>query len=196
MGKEELISLIGMPGSGKSTIGRMLAQQLGWDFVDMDDYVQEISGSSIPALFNQSEAVFRRWETEACRQLSRRRHTVIACGGGVVLDPENLILLKAGGAVAWIDRPLEHILRDIDTESRPLLKDGANRLFNLYEQRKDLYRQGADWRITNTGAMEDVVSRLLQYLKGSESYEADGDQRTQSEYAGDQGALRLRKPNL
>lgn len=196
MGKEELISLIGMPGSGKSTIGRMLAQQLGWDFVDMDDYVQEISGSSIPALFNQSEAVFRRWETEACRQLSRRRRTVIACGGGVVLDPENLILLKAGGAVAWIDRPLEHILRDIDTESRPLLKDGADRLFNLYEQRKDLYRQGADWRITNTGAMEDVVSRLLQYLKGSEAYEADGDQRTQSEYAGDQGALRLRKPDL
>lgn len=196
MGKEELISLIGMPGSGKSTIGRMLAQQLGWDFVDMDDYVQEISGSSIPALFSQGEAVFRRWETEACRQLSRRRRTVIACGGGVVLDPENLILLKAGGAVAWIDRPLEHILRDIDTESRPLLKDGADRLFNLYEQRKDLYRQGADWRITNTGAMEEAVRRLLQYLKGSESYEADGDQRTQSEYAGDQGALRLRKPDL
>jgi len=196
MRKEELISLIGMPGSGKSAIGRMLAGHLGWDFVDMDDFVQEISGSSIPALFSQGEAEFRRWETEACRQLCRRRRTVIACGGGVVLDPENLILLKSGGAVVWIDRPLEHILRDIDIQTRPLLKDGPDRVIRLYEQRKDLYRQGADWRIANTGSMEDVVSRLLQYLKGSEPNEADGDQWTQPEYAGDQGALRLRKPDL
>lgn len=169
MGKKELISLIGMPGSGKSTIGRLLAKRLDWDYVDMDDYIQEISGCSIPALFDQGEAVFRRWETEACHQLSLRRRAVIACGGGVVIHPENLVALRAHGWIAYIDRPLEHIIDDIEIGTRPLLKDGAGRLLNLYEQRKDLYRQGADWHIANTGPMEAVVQELLEYLKGSEA---------------------------
>ena len=74
-----ILSLIGMPGSGKTTLGRLVARELGWDFVDMDDAIQDMAGRTIPELFSQGEPVFRQWEARVCARLSSvDRPTVVA----------------------------------------------------------------------------------------------------------------------
>ncbi len=81
--KEKLI-LIGMPGSGKTTIGKLLAKEYNCSFCDMDDYIIQISQKSIAELFSEGEDIFRNYETQACRELSISDKTVISTGGGVI----------------------------------------------------------------------------------------------------------------
>ncbi len=161
MKKKQFIALIGMPGCGKTTFGRLMAERLGWDFIDADDYIQEIAGRSISELFSEGEAVFRHWETEACRRLCEREKTVIACGGGVVLRPQNLEILRAHGRIVFIDRPVELIAGDIDISTRPLLKEGIGRLNTLYDQRYPLYMEQTEVRVENTGTHEETLDDLL-----------------------------------
>ena len=161
-----ILSLIGMPGSGKTTLGRLVARELGWDFVDMDDAIQDMAGRTIPELFSQGEPVFRQWEARVCARLSSvDRPTVVACGGGVVLTPGNIDALKAGGPVLFLDRPLAHIAGDIDRSTRPLLRDGMDRLYQLYADRYSLYRAAGDAVIQNDATQEAAVAAILVYLK-------------------------------
>ncbi len=161
-----ILSLIGMPGSGKTTLGRLVARELGWDFVDMDDAIQDMAGRTIPELFSQGEPVFRQWEARVCARLSSvDRPTVVACGGGVVLTPGNIDALKAGGPVLFLDRPLAHIAGDIDRSTRPLLRDGMDRLYQLYADRYSLYRAAGDAVIQNDATQEVAVAAILVYLK-------------------------------
>jgi len=165
------ICLIGMPGCGKTTLGQMLAARLGRDFIDMDRYIEQIAGSSIPELFTQGEDNFRRFETQACRRLASVNNAVVACGGGVVLKKENLEWLqKDGGILIFIDRPLENIAKDVHTDSRPLLKDNPARLKTLYEQRYPLYLQATSWQVKNTGRLQEVLKQLqavIEQIEGS-----------------------------
>ena len=161
-----ILALIGMPGSGKTTLGRLVARELGWDFVDMDDAIQDMAGRTIPELFSQGEPVFRQWEARVCARLSSvDRPTVVACGGGVVLTPGNIDALKAGGPVLFLDRPLAHIAGDIDRSTRPLLRDGMDRLYQLYADRYSLYRAAGDAVIQNDATQEAAVAAILVYLK-------------------------------
>ena len=100
------IVLIGMTGSGKTTIGKELASRLKLSFIDMDDFIEKQAGKSIPELFEQGEAVFRSLETDACIKLADATDTVISTGGGAVLKQENQKWLKQAGVIVWIDRPL------------------------------------------------------------------------------------------
>ena len=163
------VILIGMPGSGKTSIGKRTARMLGYTFMDMDDYVEKLAGQSIPALFELGESVFRDWETEACRALAKTQHTVIACGGGVVMRPENLEILKQSGTVYFLDRPVESIAEDIRLSTRPLLKQGKQRLYELYEQRAELYKNGADEIVPNRGRVQQTVKQLVKSIKRREA---------------------------
>ena len=112
------IVLIGMPGCGKSTLGRLLAQHLKRPFYDADNVLEKLEGKTIKELFAVSEACFRDAETRAVRHLSELEGCVIAAGGGVVKRSENIEVLKNGGIIVFIDRLPEKIVQDIDTESR------------------------------------------------------------------------------
>lgn len=161
------IVLIGMPGSGKSTIGARLAQALGRTFVDMDAWITQHEGQSIPALFARGEEVFRDAETRACQALGGQAGLVIACGGGAVLREGNVALLKRNGQIYYLDRPVEQIAADIDYSARPLLKDeGLQKLKAQYEARHAIYENAADVRIANTGTLETAVQQCMAHARG------------------------------
>ncbi|MEE1013146.1 MAG: shikimate kinase [Clostridia bacterium] len=161
--------LIGMPGCGKSTLGRGLADELRLPFLDLDAAIEDAAGRPIPEIFEtQGEEGFRRLETETFRA-SVTSGKVIATGGGIVTREENLPIAK-NGLVIFIDRPLEHIMGDVQTETRPLLAEGKQRLQKLYEQRYDLYVAWADIRIANTGTPEETLKTIVKEVQAYENH--------------------------
>lgn len=142
------IYLAGFMASGKSTIGRLLADELGWYFVDLDEEIEARQGTSIAEIFDtRGEGEFRRIESEAIRahvrSIERGRPTVIALGGGAFVQPENLTLLDEHGVTIWLDCPLETVRRRVAQAShRPLARD-AQRLEDLYRERQALYARAA-----------------------------------------------------
>lgn len=164
MGKN--VVLIGMPGSGKSTIGKLLAKKLGMEFFDMDEYIEKVENKSIIDMFQLGEEYFRDAETKASMELSNKSSKVISTGGGIVKRKINIDLLKKNGIVIFLNRPLEIIKRDINTSSRPLLKDGIQLLNQMYEERISLYKKYCDYEIINNGSPFESVKRILHVLRG------------------------------
>lgn len=138
---KENVVLIGMPGCGKTTVGKLLQHQLGRDFFDSDEEIVRAVGTDIPTIFRESgEAVFRQHEADSIRHLSDRTGCIIATGGGAVLKPENVTALKKNGILVFLDRPLEVLL---PTDDRPLSSDRAM-LERRYHERMPIYRSCAD----------------------------------------------------
>ncbi|MBZ5595258.1 MAG: shikimate kinase [Acidobacteriia bacterium] len=145
------IYLTGFMASGKTTIGRLLADELGWQFVDLDKEIEAQQGISIAEIFDtRGEQEFRRIETEAIRAhlrlIERGRPAVIAFGGGAFVQPENFTMLENNGITIWLDCPLETVRKRVAQAShRPLARD-AQRLDELYRERQAAYAR-ADYRI-------------------------------------------------
>ncbi len=159
--RQESIVLIGMPGAGKTTVGRILAQKTGKEFVDIDEEIVKRTGHTIPFIFqNYGEARFRGWESAFVRELSRFGGLVIATGGGSVLREENVRLLKRYGCLFFLDRPLEALL---PSPERPL-GDTAEKVAALYAARCPLYAKAADLSIPVAGTPEDVAEAVLAAL--------------------------------
>lgn len=162
------IVLIGMPGSGKSTLGCCLAELLGRIFIDADPEIEKDAGKTIPELFAVSEDCFRRQETATTKRLAKLQDKVLAMGGGVVLRQENITALKENGLLIFIDRSPEDIIGDVDTETRPLLAAGRQRIYDLYEQREALYRKAADATVQNKGSLQEVLLNLAEVARATE----------------------------
>lgn len=154
--KMENIILIGMPGCGKSTVGRALAEKTGMQFVDADAAITEKAGRSIPDIFAESgEAGFRAIETEVLEDLGKRSGLVIATGGGCVTQERNYPLLHQNGRIFWLTRDIAKL----PTDGRPLSQ--ANKLSDMYQRRKSMYERFADAVIDNDGSIEDTVAAIL-----------------------------------
>ena len=159
------IVLIGMPGSGKTTIGKILAAKLKRTFCDADHLLEEWEGKTIKELFAVSEENFREAETRTIKKLAAASGLVIATGGGVVKRPANMELLRVNGLIIFIDRSPELICTDVDVESRPLLAQGRQRIFELYKERYGLYQKHKDFAVCNNGEAETAASEILNLLK-------------------------------
>ena len=164
-GGRKNIVLIGMPGSGKTTVGEMIAEKLGYKFVDIDSMIEEKYGA-IPALFDRGEDYFRECETACAKEAAKMGGAVIATGGGIVTRKENMRALSQTGTVFFLDRPVENILNDIVQETRPLLKDGVGKLYELYDKRIDLYKEYADVIIDSDMDINKVVEDILRKNQG------------------------------
>lgn len=167
------IILIGMPGCGKTTIGKRAAEMLNREFVDIDEKIEEAEKRKINEIFScDGEEYFRRCETNCLRkELGRDR--VISTGGGIVTVDKNIDILKSGdGLVIFVDRPTEKIAEDVNTSTRPLLKDGKERLLRLYTERYDKYNDVCDIKILNAGTLGDAVSKIIYEVT---CYENNGD---------------------
>jgi shikimate kinase len=140
------IVLVGLMGSGKTTVGRILSRMLKMDFIDSDEDIERNYGP-IKNLFEKSEEHFRNIESMRIKMISQKSNTVISTGGGVVLRPENMEALRENGIVFYLDRPVDQIVASIDTSERPLLKDGAEALFRLQKERSGLYLKYSDYVI-------------------------------------------------
>lgn len=160
------IVLIGMPGCGKTTIGKLTADRLNQEFCDIDQYIEEKAGRCIPDIFNDyGEAHFRKLESTAVEQVSKYRSFVISTGGGVIKSHNNMELLKKSGIIIFVNRALENIISDIETDARPLLKDGKERLYKLYKERIDLYKKYCDYEVINDGSIEATVEKIIEIVR-------------------------------
>lgn len=151
--------LIGMPGCGKSTVGKMLAKKTSKKFADSDQAICERSGYTIPEIFkSKGEDYFRTLETEVLTELSKTSGLVLATGGGCVTRQENLPLLQQNGTIIWIQRSIDTLA----TDGRPLSQD--SNLNDMYRVREPLYRQFADIEISNNGTPEETADNILSLL--------------------------------
>ena len=148
------IVLIGMPGSGKTTVGRLLAAQLNRPFYDLDAAIVQQTGQEVRQIFEQrGEAAFRQLEKQAVAAVSINSGAVIATGGGSILDPSNVVQLRKNGWLIWLDRPVEQLA--IDPE-RPLAADFPQ-VSALYQQRLPFYREATDETVKNTDLTKTVT---------------------------------------
>jgi len=164
------IALVGMPGCGKSTVGRHLARQLHWRHVDSDTEIEHQIGGSIRAFFEQhGEAAFRDIEQQVLERLSQERGSVISTGGGAVLREANRQALSANAEVVYLRSTPEELFRRLrhDTQ-RPLLqvRDPLRRLRELFHERDPLYRQAARFVIeTGRPSVPTLVNMILMQLE-------------------------------
>ena len=164
------IALVGMPGCGKSTVGRHLARLLGWRFIDSDHEIERQIGGSIRAYFEQhGEAAFRELEQQTLTTLCQHTQTVLATGGGAVLRQANRQALKSGCEVVYLRSKPEELFRRLrhDTQ-RPLLqvKDPLRRLRDLFRERDPLYRDAAHFVIeTGRPSVPTLVNMILMQLE-------------------------------
>ena len=156
----ENIILIGMPGCGKTTLGRLLAERLGRRFADCDEEIEKAAGMSVPEIFcAEGEEGFRARETEAAAKLCRESGMVIATGGGVVTRSRNLPLLSQNGRVVFLDAPPDAL----PTNGRPLSQKKTPAA--LYAERLPLYRAAADLTVPVTRDAESNLKKLLEALQ-------------------------------
>lgn len=156
------IVLIGMPSSGKTTIGKALAARMGKRFADTDELIVGTTGKSIPEIFEkEGEKVFREIEKKVICDIAVNDGTVIATGGGVILDEKNVLALKRNGVIVYLDRKIDNL---IATDSRPL-SSNVDDLKKLYAKRKPLYEKYAEITIDDNDDVATVVRRAEEALK-------------------------------
>lgn len=159
--------IAGFMGSGKTTVGRKLADRIGWEFVDVDADIERDQNATIGSIFaSRGEDEFRRVETETLRKLVRQVErgmaAVLALGGGAFVRPENFEMLENNGISLWLDCPFESIVRRLEAEGkdvRPLARD-PEALRALYEARLPGYSR-ADYRIDADCDAELAVEAIL-----------------------------------
>ena len=158
----ENIILIGMPGCGKTTVGKLLAEHLGKSFVDADEALVNTYAVDIPTIFAaEGEAGFRKKETAVLESLGKRSGLVIATGGGCVTREKNYPLLHQNGKIIWVQRELDQL----PTDGRPLSL--ITKMEDMYRIRKPLYEHFADYTIQNDAAPETALAEILAKLEGN-----------------------------
>ena len=162
------IVLIGMPGCGKTTIGKELAELLHRPFYDCDQEIERISGMTVPQLFaSKGESVFRDYETSALRNLCAMHGIVLATGGGCVTRPENRRLLRQNGFCVYLQAPLDAL----ELKGRPLSKDRYT-VLRLFNQRHPIYDNWADDRLERNAqpkqTAEELAKRFIRFCSGQQ----------------------------
>ena len=147
------VVLIGMPGCGKSTIGKRIANLTGRPFVDLDREIVELAGKTIPEIFEEDgEEVFRQMETQVAAKYCKEKGYIISCGGGIVTRPENKNILRQNSTVVFIARNLQ----SLTTKGRPLSQTRS--VDDLWQSRSAAYNAWSDYKLFNAGITPSAVS--------------------------------------
>ena len=158
------IIMIGMPGSGKSTVGKMVAERMGRNFIDIDELITREIGMSIPAYFSRfGEPAFRSVERELTAKAGGMKGQVIATGGGCVMNEQNRRSLRYNGIIIYLDRSLEKL----PVHGRPV-SQRAKSLQDLLTERKPYYLSMADLTADNNGSLTETAESILHFIKQEE----------------------------
>lgn len=188
----ERILIVGYRGTGKTTVGRLLASLLGWAFADCDDFIEAAAGQPVADIFaSEGEAGFRDREADALRQLCTRERCVIATGGGAVLRPANRELLGETGFVAWLTASPEMIWSRLQADPmtaarRPNLTaaGGIDEVRTLIAAREPLYREVADFVAdADTPSPEAVAATIFMAWRGGQTSRSSSGARGSSSSA-------------
>lgn len=159
--RETNISLVGMPGAGKTTVGRILAEKLGMEFCDTDEGIEKIAGESPEKIIEKyGEERFREIESETVKSLSALKGAVIATGGGTILREKNVEKLRSCGVVIWLGRDLNLLAQN----NRPLSKSMP--ISRLFGQREGYYVAASDKKIENDEAAEKTAEKIITEIFG------------------------------
>jgi shikimate kinase len=163
-----IIYLVGMPGAGKSVVGKELAGRLGVPFIDLDTEIERTAGATVPEIFaSQGEAAFRAMEADALVKAGTQDPAVVACGGGVVLEPANRITLRATGITVFLHVPLEELRARVrPATDRPLIRASGD-LERLSREREPLYREFAAHVVDGGGTPGEVAAAIEEELRWS-----------------------------
>lgn len=165
------IALIGFMGTGKTAVGKALAEKLGKEFFELDPLIEKKAGKTIPAIFKEDgEIAFREFEIEAIKEVSKERNAVIACGGGVVLNKINIDRLKREAVIVYLTASPRVILKRTsrDAEERPLLTvaNPALTIKELLRFRRPFYERAADTTVnTSRLDIDSVVTQIIAKIK-------------------------------
>lgn len=155
------VVLIGMPSSGKTTVGKRLAELTGREFVDTDEEIVKRIGTSIADFFEKNgEEAFRKIESEVLSEYAKRAGLIVATGGGAVLKKENVRAIKRNSVAVFLDRPLDLL---VATSDRPLASD-KDKVKKLFEQRYDIYKSVADEIVDGGLDVEEAANRIRRKL--------------------------------
>lgn len=164
------IFIIGMPGCGKSSLGRKVASTMGLNYVDTDARIEQAAGCPVTQIFEKyGEQAFRAAETNVLIQLTREPGSLVSTGGGMIMRETNREIMRNHGIILLVDRPLEEILSDIKLNRRPMLAaKGLPEVERLYHERIETYRAAADVVLDNShgyyaglAGMEKIIRRLF-----------------------------------
>lgn len=166
--------LVGFMGTGKSTVGRQVAKQLGFRFVDSDYEIERWQGKAVARIFaEEGEAAFRLMEREFIERGHPAQRCVVACGGGLVVPPGMLELLQIRGVVICLHASIETILqRTLHATHRPLLHvdDPAERVRQLYTQREEIYRRTGTMVLTDNRPQREILGHVLRVYRHEAAY--------------------------
>jgi shikimate kinase len=168
------IALIGFMGTGKTAVGKALAEKLDKEFVELDSLIEQKAGKTIPEIFNRDgEVAFRELEIEVTKEVAERKKVVIACGGGVALNKINIDRLRKECIIVYLTASPRVILKrtSSDENERPLLKkpDKALHIQELLRFRKPFYERAADIKIdTSKLDIDAVAEQIIKKVKGDE----------------------------
>jgi shikimate kinase len=170
------IALIGFMGTGKTAVGKALAEKLDKKFIELDPLIEQKVGKPIPEIFKQDgEVAFRELEIEVTKEIAEGKNQVIACGGGVVLNKINIDRLRKESLIVYLTASPKIILKRTsnDAEERPLLKvaNPALAIQELLAFRKPFYERAADIKVnTSKLDVDSVVEQIINKLKQDESF--------------------------
>lgn len=170
------IYLIGFMGAGKTTVGKLLAEQLKRGFVEMDEAIERREGKKIVDIFSlYGESYFREKEKEVLKDIAQKSGLVVSCGGGIVIDKENIEILKSTGTVFWLMASPEVIYqRTRGCSVRPLLNvdNPKERIKELLSRRLSLYQQAHHYIDTSHLSPQEVVRKIIEVLENGEKISA------------------------
>jgi shikimate kinase len=163
-----IVYLVGVPGAGKSVVGRELAGRLGVPFIDLDEEIEREADASVAEIFrSEGEAAFRALEAAALVKASTQDPSVVACGGGVVLEPANRVTLRATGTCVFLDVPLAQLRERVrPAADRPLIQREGD-LERLLAERDPLYREFAGHVVNASGTPDEVAAAIVEELRWS-----------------------------
>lgn len=161
------VFLVGMPGSGKSSLGKRTAKRMNIPYIDTDNILSEQAGGTVYEIFGKyGEQAFRNAETNLLIHLVDGEPSIISTGGGMVLRKMNCDIMRNSGIIVLVDRPIEQILSDIKLDRRPMLaQKGMSGVVDLYKERMPIYRTLADAVLDNSKGYHNGLADLEGIVK-------------------------------